>query len=105
MEIKIVSERENPLLGRKEIWIVVRSKETPKRSDIVTRLAAELGVDKNLIIVDKIKTVAGTSDAEVYVKVYEDEEHLQKIEPRHKIEKSRVVSGDAENEGEAKSEA
>lgn len=105
MEIKIASEKENPLLGRKELWIVVRAKETPKRSELKTRLAAELGVEEKLIIVDKIKTVAGTSDAEVYVKIYKDEEYLNKIEPTYKIEKNKVVSENAENEGEAQSEA
>lgn len=105
MEIKIASEKENPLLGRKELWIVVRAKKTPKRSELKTRLAAELGVEEKLIIVDKIKTVAGTSDAEVYVKIYKDEEYLNKIEPTYKIEKNKVVSENAENEGEAQSEA
>ncbi|HID09091.1 TPA: 30S ribosomal protein S24e [Candidatus Micrarchaeota archaeon] len=104
MEIKVASERENPLLGRKELWIVVRSKETPKRSELKTRLAAELGVDEKLIIVDRIKTMAGTPEVEAYVKIYKDEEFLQKIEPRHKIEKNRLVSENAENEGEAQSE-
>jgi len=105
MEIKVASERENPVLGRKELWISVRSKETPKRPELKTRLAAELGVDEKLIIVDNIKTAAGTPDVEAYVKVYKDEEHLRRVELRHKIAKNEVVSENAENEGEAKSEA
>ncbi|MDN5358164.1 MAG: small subunit ribosomal protein S24e [Candidatus Diapherotrites archaeon] len=105
MEIKIASERENPLLGRKEMWVVVRAKETPRRAELKTRLAAELGVDEKLIIIDKIRTIAGTSDSEVYVKVYKDEEYLNKIEPKHMIERNKVVEENAENEGQAESQA
>ena len=104
MEIKIASERENVLLGRKEIWVIVKGKETPKRAEIKTRLAAELGVDEKLIIIDKINTISGSSEAEVYVKVYKDEEYLKKIEPEYKIKRNQVVSENAENEGEAQSQ-
>ncbi len=104
MEIKIASERENVLLGRKELWVTVKGKETPRRAELKTRLAAELGADEKLIIIDKIKTIAGSPEAEVYVKVYKDEEYLRKIEPEHKIKKNQVVSENAENEGEAQSQ-
>ncbi len=105
MEIKIASDRENKLLGRRELWIVVKAKETPKRAELKTRLAAELGVDEKLIIIDRIKTVAGSPDAEVFVKVYKNEEYLNKIEPAYMIKRNAVVSENAENEGQPESQA
>lgn len=101
MNVKIASERENPIIGRKEIWAVVRAGCTPMRSEIKTRLAAELGTEKDLIVVDKIKTATGSSDVEVYVKVYADEESKRKVELKHKIERNKVVDEDAENKGDS----
>ena len=102
MNIVVESKRENKLLGRTEMYIRVKTNAPVTRKELKTRLAAELGVDKKLIIVDKMKTITGSSDMEAFVKIYKDEEYLNKIEPKYMIERNKVVENG--NEGEAESQ-
>ncbi len=105
MQLKIVSKKENVLLGRTEYVIEVRANATPSRKELLTRLAAELGADKDLIIIRKIETRTGTPDVVVYVRVYKDRAQLEAIEPKYIIERNKVVEENAENEGEAQPQA
>ena len=55
MEIKIISERYNPLLKRKEYrFIVDHDGATPTFRDVKLKLAAMLNANKDLLIVEKI---------------------------------------------------
>ncbi len=102
MNIVVESKRENKLLGRTELHVRIKTNAPITRKELKTRLAAELGVDEKLIIVDKMKTITGSSDMEAFVKIYKDEEYLNKIEPKYKIERNKVVENG--NEGEAESQ-
>ncbi len=105
MQLKVVSKKDNVLLGRTEYVIEVRANSTPSRKELLTRLAAELGADKDLIIIRKIETRTGTPDVIVYVRVYKDRAQLEAIEPKYIIERNKVVEENAENEGEAQPQA
>ena len=101
MNIVVESKRENKLLGRTEMYVKVKTNKPVTRAELKTRLATELGADEHLIIVDKMRTITGSSDMEAYVKVYKDKEYLNKIEPKYKIERNKVV---VNGEGEAESQ-
>jgi ribosomal protein S24E len=103
MNLVVESKRENKLLGRTEIVFRVKTNAPVKRSELKTRIAAELGVDEKLIIIDKILPITGSSDMEAFVKIYKDEEYLNKIEPKYKIERNKVVEENG-NEGQAESQ-
>ncbi len=53
------------------------------------RLVAQLNVDKNLLVVDKVKPSFGEGRADGYAKLYESEEKLDQIEKQHVVEKNK----------------
>src|SRR3989344_7404003 len=89
MDVKILNQKENKLLHRKELQVRVESESTAKRDDLVGKLAALLNVDKNTVVVDSIYQSFGSHKANSYVKVYESAEHLQKTEPKKKEKKGK----------------
>ena len=91
MEIKILDQKENKLLHRKELQVDVTnpSAGTAKRDEIIGKLAATLNVDKSVVVVDSIYQQFGSHKAKSYVKIYESAEHLQKTEPKKKEKKAK----------------
>ncbi|MFH1721890.1 MAG: hypothetical protein ABH950_04725 [Candidatus Altiarchaeota archaeon] len=88
MKIEIVSEQENPLLGRKEVKFTMSySGATPKRDEIKKELVNKLSVKENLTILDHVKSIYGKQQVEGYVKAYKDKESME-IEPEHKIKRN-----------------
>ena len=101
MEINVTQKTENPLLDRTEIEFdcTYQGESTPKILDVKNRLVAVLNVDKNLLVVDKLKPQFGEGKAIGYAKLYESEESLSKIERKHVLEKNQEVKKE-EAEGE-----
>lgn len=90
VDLKIVDQKENKLLHRKELRVAVTSPAgTAKREEVAGKLAAMLNVDKNQIAVDYIYQEFGSHKANSYVKVYESAELLQKTEPKKKEKKTK----------------
>jgi small subunit ribosomal protein S24e len=56
---------------------------------VKNRLVAQLNVDKNLLVVDKVKPSFGEGRADGYAKLYESEEKLDQIEKQHVVEKNK----------------
>ena len=103
MEINVTQKTENPLLDRTEIEFdcTYQGESTPKILDVKNRLVAVLNVDKNLLVVDKLKPQFGEGKAIGYAKLYESEESLSKIERKHVLEKNQeAVKEEAEGEEE-----
>ncbi|HIQ31922.1 MAG TPA: 30S ribosomal protein S24e [Methanothermococcus okinawensis] len=98
MEIEVLSERENPLLNRKEIRFLIRHEgPTPTVKDVKLKIAAMYNVDKNLVIVDKIDQEFGKMESRCYVKIYNDENTMKIIEKKSTLEKNKI---EEEKEGE-----
>jgi len=85
MNMTIRSEKENPLLKRKEVIAEVShpGKPTPVRSELIASLAATLKTKNDLIIVDKILTKGGIASCTAKVLVYSKKEDI----PKEKLEK------------------
>lgn len=96
MEISTISERENPLLSRKELWIRIKANKTPTVKEVREKVAAALGMDEKLVIVDHIRTEYGTPDAIAYVKVYADENVMMRVEREARLRKNEVIGGGEE---------
>ncbi|AEG18774.1 30S ribosomal protein S24e [Methanobacterium paludis] len=101
MDINVNEKIENPLLNRTEIHFdcIYQGEATPKILDVKNRLVALLDVDKNLLVVDKVKPSYGEGKADGYAKLYDSEESLAKIEKEHVLAKNK------EPEKETKEEA
>jgi len=88
MEIEILSEKENLLLNRKEVYIRVKyEKEVPKRDEIRAKVIEFLNSDKNLTILSKISPEFGRHSVKGYIKVYKDLESM-KVETKPVLEKN-----------------
>ncbi len=89
MDIKVLSEKNNPVLNRREIdFKVIHDEATPSRKSIVERLAATQNSKVGLVFVDGLKTEFGKRETIGYAKIYETEERAKQIERAHIIERN-----------------
>ncbi len=104
MDIQVISEKNNPMLSRREIVFKVTYDEaTPSRKSIVDRLAATMNSKQGLVIVDSIKTEFGKRESIGYAKIYENADRVKQVERPHIIERNMFTK--PEGEGTAKAEA
>ncbi|MBU4406900.1 MAG: hypothetical protein KKB24_04855, partial [Candidatus Altiarchaeota archaeon] len=88
MNIEILEEKENPLLGRKEIRFRVDYKgKTPGFEEVRNELITKVSADKNLTIIDSVNSDFGSQSAFAYAKIYKDEKSM-KVEPGYRIGKN-----------------
>lgn len=90
MDIEVVEREENLALDREELELKINhtKEETPKRSEVKAKLAAEEGVDEELIIINELHTKYGASETSGYVKIYDNKDSLKKVENEHIIERN-----------------
>ena len=100
MEIKIISDKENPLLHRREVKFIVEYEgATPSIMDVKMKIVAMLNADKNLTVVDSLNQEFGKMESKGYVKIYDDEKMMNLIEKKSVLEKNKEKEEVAE-EGE-----
>jgi len=88
MEVEIVEDRENRLLRRREVRFKLSYiGKTPTRQEVRGKLAALLNSDKELTVLDKVKSEYGSQTALGYVKVYADREAM-KTEPEYMLKRN-----------------
>ena len=88
MQIEIEGRHKNPLLHREELnFELLDTKKIPDRKALRTQLAAQLGADENLIIVEHIEHTFGTSRIVGSAKRYDTIEDLKKIESAHNLKR------------------
>ncbi|VVB63197.1 30S ribosomal protein S24e [uncultured archaeon] len=101
MDIKIIEEKNNPLLNRREVVFKVdHESATPSRKSIVDRIAATMNSKEGLVIIDNLKTEFGKRETIGYAKIYETEERAKQVERPHITERNTFVAPE-----EAKKEA
>ena len=100
MDIKIIEEKNNPMLNRREVvFKVTHESATPSRKSIVDRIAATMNSKEGLVIVDNLRTEFGKRETIGYAKIYETEERAKQVERPHIIERNTfVVSEEAKKE-------
>ena len=89
MDVEILSQRENPLLQRKEVKfrIAYAGAGSPGRQDVRNKLIAMLDAKKDLTILDYLKPEYGRQASVGYVKIYENADAL-KVEPKHQLKRN-----------------
>ena len=91
MEVKIVSSKDNPLLKRKEVNFMIEhgpQGKTPGRLEVRKALAAELKLGDELVFVQSMKTLTGTSTAFGAANAYEKVEQAKLIEPEYIVKRN-----------------
>ncbi len=101
MDIQLISEKNNPLLNRREVvFKVLHDEATPSRKSIVERLAATMNSKEGLVMVDSLKTDFGKRETIGYAKIYENAERAKEVERNHIVERNTFTKAE-----EAKPEA
>ncbi len=81
MNIKILEEKDNELLNRKEILAEVDSMDkTPSNKELQTELAKKFNTKENLVVVKQINQIYGKRTSKVIANIYKDEASLKKLE-------------------------
>lgn len=82
MKIEITEEKQNPLLHRKEIVLLIKNFEaTPKKDDVLKEFASQAG---GAVVLGSFRSRFGKKEVKCSVKVYESEEFRNKYEPKQK---------------------
>ena len=98
--MKIISEKNNPLLSRRELLIEIDFPDkTPTKVEVKKQLAEAQKVDEKVIVVIDIIGVYGDRKAKVTAFIYENEKALKEIEPKEK--KKKEGEKPAEKQAEA----
>jgi len=105
MGIKIVSEKENPLLKRKEVCFQIEHAQTgtPSRLEVRKAVAKILKTDMDLVYVQKFETKTGGFTAVGTANVYDSVEQAKFVEPEYII-KRNVLMEKPEEKAEEKIE-
>jgi len=93
MEISITEENYNPLIGRKEIEVIIThlGEVTPTRDAVRSRVAAQLNMDKNQEIIQKILGNFGEPRSKVILHCYDDPNDVFAIEPKYLLKRNSLI--------------
>lgn len=106
MKIKIISEKQNPLLKRKEICFQIEHAQTsgtPPRLEVRKAVANTLKTGIDMVYVKKFETKTGTFTTVGTANVYDSVEQAKFVEPEYVI-KRNVLMEKPEEKAEEKEE-
>jgi len=99
LELKIVGEKEEKLLERKQV-VADLSYEgaTPSRLEVRKKLAGALKADENVLVIKGVRNIFGTMTAKVFAHLYKTKEDMLKNESPVLIRRSqpKKKGGEAE---------
>lgn len=87
MNIELEKQR-NELLHRTTIIAKIKGNKTPSRKELLSKVAAMLGSDEKLIVIDKIGQDFGRQSSIAYLKVYDAINYLKELELKYKIKRT-----------------
>ncbi|HIH52233.1 hypothetical protein COT60_03710 [Candidatus Pacearchaeota archaeon CG09_land_8_20_14_0_10_30_9] len=104
MEIKKISEVENPLFSRKELHFEIRSQAVPSHEEVKAILKEKFSFNPELLRIKKISGKFGAQIFDVVVNLYGSKEEFKRVvkKTKQEIEKEKKQ---AEEEVKAKAEA
>jgi small subunit ribosomal protein S24e len=81
MEFEVTRDIRNELLGRREVDFNLRfDGPTPSRMQVIGKLAAQLNVGEDQMVLDSMKTSYGMTELRGTARIYESKESKEKIE-------------------------
>lgn len=102
MELKILKEKENPLLERTEITAKSSFKTTPSRETICKEIGKQKGVKPELVVIRKIKQLFGKHETEINLVIYKNNEAMKKTEEKYFLERSQKKKKETKKDNENK---
>jgi small subunit ribosomal protein S24e len=99
MDIKILKDKKNELLNRRELDFTVKYEgPTPSRNDVRNKLAAMLNAPVELLVIQRIKTEYGMQEGKGYAKLYEDANRMKAVELEHVLKRNPTPGEEAKEE-------
>jgi len=94
MEITITEEKENPLIGRKEIRAVLThlGDVTPTREAVRSKIAAQLNADLDRVVVQSINGHFGEPKSQLTIHCYDNSETVLVYEPKYLLKRNKIIS-------------
>ncbi|MFA5746053.1 MAG: hypothetical protein WCX82_03700 [archaeon] len=87
MNIEIEKQR-NELLHRTAVVAKIKGPKTPSRQELLKKVAAMLGCDEKLLVIDKISQQSGQQLVIAYLKLYDNSKFLKELELNYKIKRT-----------------
>lgn len=100
--MKILEQKENFLLKRKEILARLEAEKTPSFEETKEALSKELKADKELIVIKKVDGGYGLKDFRVKAFIYASKEDREKTERKSKVKKIPGAQAEASAPAEKK---
>jgi len=95
LDLKITSERDNPLLERREVEFKVSYEKTaPTRKEVIASLAAKLNAKEDLVVIEKMTTGFGTRMLLGNAKLYGNANSLKSVEYDYTLKRGKPRKGD-----------
>ena len=82
MSIKVESEKDNQLMGRRECWLILEhaGKATPSRAELLKEASKALESNEELTSIEKILSMRGLGKSKVKIFAYSSKERMPKKE-------------------------
>ena len=112
MDLKITQNKENQLMGRKDIAFQLghAGETTPSRTQVRQLLAAEVGTKTENVVIESMQTEYGLGRTSGVARAYKSPEEARKTERVHFLKRNALYvekatkAGAKEGEGEKKDE-
>jgi len=88
MKFKILEDKNNFLLKRKEILGKIEAEKTPSFEEAKEQISQEMKAGKELVVIKKIDGGFGSKNFSVKAFVYSSKDDLEKIERKPKAKKT-----------------
>ncbi len=101
MELKITSQVENQLLGRREVTFTLRhdGETTPNRSQVRQLVASELGTKTENVVIDSMASAYGMGATQGVARAYKSPEAARSMERVHLLKRNNLYVEKAKKEG------
>lgn len=93
--MKILTDKQNPLLNRREVTLELEyiGQKTPSKVDVIKQAAGLLKTKEDLIYIDEIKSSYGIAKGSASLYIYNNKENLDKI---HFIKRKKILKAQRE---------
>ena len=94
MELEIKEEKDNQLLGRKELMVEIKhlGASTPKKQDVAKEISSRYSVPEDQVVIDYLFTKKGIGESSARVKVLKEK---PKAKEAKKGEKNEAQASEA----------
>jgi small subunit ribosomal protein S24e len=93
MEITIIEDNYNPLIGRKEVNATIThvGEVTPTRETVRSKIAAQLNTDVDHVVIQKILGHFGEPQSQILVHCYDEAKDVHVFEPNFLLKRNKLI--------------